>query len=405
MSQSAQAQIITVGREEKSDCLIELHLAKSGGRVIEINSSVRELFGDQILHCLETALDFFSMHHCKLIIRDQGALDHIIKARVEAAVRTAQPAIDKRLLPAAPVDLPAKQATRLRRSRLYLPGNQPDLALNAGLFRADAVILDLEDSVAPPHKAAARILVRNTLMAVDFGRSERIVRINPLSTSEGETDLQQIVPAQPDTLLIPKCEKVADVQAVERLVQELEQQHGIERPIELMPLIETAQGVLNAREIALASKRNCALCFGAEDFTADIGAERSQEGKESLVARSLIVLAAKAARLHALDTVYADVENIDGLLASTRESLQLGFDGRGVIHPSQIQPIHQIFTPTVEQIEKSRLIIQAVEEASAKGSGVACLGSKMIDAPVVARAQKVLAMARAVGLLNEGEEK
>ncbi|MBN1541015.1 HpcH/HpaI aldolase/citrate lyase family protein [candidate division KSB1 bacterium] len=404
MSIFAQSPLHTVGREEKSDCLIELQLASSGGRAIKVHSSVQELYGNQIRITLESALDFFAISHGKLVIRDFGALDHVLKARIEAAVRAACGDQVPALLPEPRIALPPKPASRLRRSRLYLPGNQPDLALNAGLFQADAIILDLEDSVAPPHKAAARILVRNTLASIDFGRSERIVRINPLSSPYGQDDLLQIVAAQPDTLLIPKCENAVDIRSVEERVSQLEQTHGIDRKISFMPLIESARGVMMAQEIAFASERNCALCFGAEDFSADIGAERSQEGKESLVARSLIVLAAKAARIQVLDTVYSDVENITGLIESTRESLQLGFDGRGVIHPSQIRPIHDIFSPSAEQIEKARLIIQAVEEAKSKGSGVAALGSKMIDAPVVARAQKVLSMARAAGLLEPDRE-
>ncbi len=168
-----------------------------------------------------------------------------------------------------------------------------------------------------------------------------------------------------------------------------------------MPLIETAKGVLHAYEIATASSRNVALCFGAEDFTADLGVERTVEGREHYVARSLIVLAAKAAGIQAIDTVFSDVGDMSGLTASAREAMAQGFDGKGVIHPSQIKPVHEAFCPSPEQIDKAQKIVAALEEARAKGLGVVSLGSKMIDAPVVARAQKILERARAHGVLKK----
>jgi len=181
---------------------------------------------------------------------------------------------------------------------------------------------------------------------------------------------------------------------VENLLRRHKSRAGLEREIFLMPLIESARGVMNAVEIAAASTRIVALCFGAEDFTADLGVQRTVEGKESLVARSLIVLAAKAAGVQAMDTVSSDVQDMEGLVASTKEAIALGFDGKGVIHPGQIKPIHQAFQPTSEQVEDAKQVLAALQEAEAHGSGVAVLGSKMIDAPVVTRARKVLAMAQ-----------
>ncbi len=386
-------QTARVGRAEKGDLVVEMERRDSGGLNIQIESSVKSMFGKLIRESVEATLSGLNIRDAAVKVDDNGALNHVIQARVEAAARLLYPIKEPGALPEKKVSNRQSQRNRLRRTRLYLPGNNPDLALNAGLYGADCIILDLEDSVAPGDKDAARVLVRNTLYAVDFGRSEVIVRINSLATTHGTNDLKMIVPAAPDTLLIPKCESKDNVVAVENLLLQYEGQAGLEREIFLMPLIESSHGVLNAHEIANASKRIVALCFGAEDFTADIGAQRTVDGKESFVARSLIVLAAKAAGVQAIDTVFSDVQDLDGLVASTKEAIALGFDGKGVIHPGQIKPIHQAFQPTPEQVENAKLVLAALQEAEARGSGVAVLGSKMIDAPVVARARKVLAMA------------
>ena len=387
------------GRDEKSDLLVEIEIHPEGGLEIEVNSSVKALFGKAITATAAAALKELGIGHARVTINDKGALDWVIRARIEAAARAAGHKAG--LKPHAGALRPPAERNRLRRTRLYLPGSNPDLMLNAHLFGADCLILDLEDSVAPPEKFATRILVKHALAALEFGSSECIVRINPLSTSYGVEDLEEIAGAAPDTLLIPKCETAADVSAVEERVAALETKAGLAQPLLFMPLIETAKGVLHAYEIATASSRNIALCFGAEDFTADLGVERTVEGKEHYVARSLIVLAAKAAGIQAIDTVYSDVQDVEGLSASAREAMAQGFDGKGVIHPSQIKPVHEAFCPSPEQIERAQKIVAALEEAKAKGLGVVSLGTKMIDAPVVARAQKILERARAHGVLGE----
>lgn len=394
------ADSVQVGRSDKSDLLLTIEKRTRGGIKVELVSSVASTFGEQIRNTVLSTLAQLGVQHARVQIEDKGALDHVIQARVEAAVRALWPVLGLGVWPARRVKNKEVTKDRLRRTRLYLPGNNPDLMLNAGLFGADSVILDLEDSVAPVDKAAARILVRNSLLAVDFGSSERIVRINPLAGKYGALDLEMVVPAQPDTILIPKCESAKDVHDVEERVGTLEREHRLHHRIWLMPLIETAKGVLNAYEIAGCSGRVVALCFGAEDFTADIGAERTVEGRESFVARSLLVLAAKAARVQAIDTVFSDVADMDGLVKSTEEAIALGFEGKGVIHPAQIEPIHRAFTPTPERIAHAQQVIAALEEAEQRGSGVATLGTKMIDAPVVARARRTLQLAKAMGLID-----
>ncbi len=292
---------------------------------------------------------------------------------------------------------------RLRRSRLYMPGNNPYLSQNAFVFGADCIILDLEDSVPPSEKFAARILVRNVLKNVDFGESEKAVRINPLSTPFGRADIEEVVPAEPDLILIPKAESAQDVKLVEELVEEVKHKHGIEKEIYFMPVIESAKGGWNAYDIASASKLVASLAFGAEDYTRDIGAKPTKEGWETLVVRSLVVMGAKAAGVQASDTVWSDIDDVEGLRRSTEFGKSLGFDGKGAIHPSQIEVIHEVYNPTSEEIEYAKKVVAAYEEAKAKRLGVVALGRKMIDTPIVARAQRILKLARKAGLLPEDE--
>ncbi len=396
MGMCESCQVCT-GRDQKGDLLVLAEPLDNNNIEISIKSSVSSMFGKLIRKTIEQALETLGVKNIRVEIKDNGALDHVILARLEAAVRRLYPIVGPGIIPEQTFNLKRNKFDRLRRTRLYLPGNNPDLMLNAGLFGADCVILDLEDSVSPADKDNARILVRNSLTVVDFGSSERIVRINPISSQYFKADMEMIVPQNPDVLLVPKCESAKDIKRIADYVRQIQKENLLERPVFLMPLIETSKGVLNAYEIAQASPNIVALCFGAEDFTADIGAERSETGNESFVARSMIVLAAKSAGLQALDTVYSDIANIEGLRTSAEEAKSLGFDGKGVIHPSQIEPIHNVFIPTTEQIEYAEKVLNAIEEAEKSGSGVASLGTKMIDAPVITRAKKVIALAKACG--------
>ena len=280
-----------------------------------------------------------------------------------------------------------------------MPGNDPYLSQNAFLFGADCIILDLEDSVPPAEKFASRIMVREILKNVEFGDSEILVRINQMSSPFGRKDIEEIIPAEPDLILIPKAETADDVRIVEEIVEEIKAKHGIEKEILFMPILESAKGVWNAFDIASASENVAVLTFGAEDFTKDIGAQRTREGKEQFVARSMVVLAAKAAGVQASDTVWSDIEDVEGLRLSTQEAKELGFDGKGAIHPSQVEIINETFNPTLDEIENAKKFISALDEARAKGSAVVALGRKMLDPPVVARAQRTIALAGKAGLV------
>lgn len=388
----------------RSDCSFEIQLKKSGGLKIEIDSKVGTLYGISIKRQIIDMCKFFALKNANIKIDDSGALPFVIAARFEYTLKKIKPEIEKEFL--LPFNANNKLKTtkdRMRRSRLYLPGNQPKLFINAGLHKPDGIILDLEDSVAPSEKESAKYLVRNALRSVDFYGCERMVRINQLS--KGIDDLKFVVPNNVQVILIPKCETAEQVIEVENEIKRLKEIHNIKQTIFLMPIIESALGVINSYKIASASKLNCALTIGLEDYTADIGTQRTEEGKESLFARSMIVNSAKAAGIQAIDSVYSDVGNMEGLKESIIEAKALGFEGKGCIHPRQIEVVHKTFAPTTEEINKAKKIVLAFEEAEKKGLGVVSLGSKMIDAPVVKRAQKTIQLALLNKLINQNWRK
>ncbi len=377
------------GGKVRSDCYIELTTKRSGGIRIDIKSKVGSMYGKSIYDTIKEMVDFFELKHANIYVEDYGALPPTLMARFELAVKRAYPKIEKEFLPELIKHNKYKTSKeRIRRSRLYLPGNTPKLFPNAGLHKPDGVILDLEDSVAPTEKDAAQLLVRNSLRGIDFYGAERMVRINQLP--RGLDDLKFVVPHNVHIILIPKCESAEDVIKVDEEVSRLKKEHVIKNDIYYMPIIESALGIINAYEIASASENNCALTIGLEDYTADIGAERTNEGRESFYARSVIVNAAKAAKIQAIDTVFSDVNDMEGLRESVLEAKSLGFEGKGCIHPRQIKVVHQAFAPTETEIEKAKKIVAAFEEAEKKGLGVISLGSKMIDPPVVKRALRIL---------------
>ncbi len=380
------------GDKVRSDCYVEFRTKRSGGLKIEVKSKVQSMFGKSIRNLAEEMLNFFEIKNAELYIEDYGALEPTLMARIEIAIKRALPKIEKEFLPAFNKKNKYKTTKdRLRRSRLYLPGNEPKFFPNAGLHKPDGIILDLEDSVAPSEKDAAQILVRNVLRTIDFYGSERMVRINQLPL--GLDDLKFVVPHNVHVLLIPKVESAEQVKSVDEEVKKLKKEFRIRNEIFYMPIIESALGVIKAYEIATASENNCALAIGLEDYTADIGAQRTNEGRESFYARSVLVNAAKAAGIQAIDTVFSDVNDMEGLRESVLEAKSLGFDGKGCIHPRQIPVVHEAFAPTEEEIEKAKKIVEAFEEAERKGLGVVSLGSKMIDPPVVKRALRVLELA------------
>ena len=385
------------GSDVRSDCWVQVTLTDSGGVDLKVTSKVESMYGDSIRSLTAEVLAALKVRHAKVELEDAGALPFVLMARIEAAVRRLGVDVGEGCIPEMiPEAEYATQRERFRRSRLYLPGNEPKFMLNAGLHKPDGLILDLEDSVSPLEKDAARIVVRNALRCVDFCGAERMVRIN--QGERGLEDIEFIATHNVHVVLIPKVEDPDQVVEVDKRIKAVQARHGVVMPVYLMPIVESALGALRAYEIAKASENVVALTIGLEDYTADICVPRTNEGRESFWARSQVVNAARAAGVQPIDTVFSDVSDMEGLRASVLEAKGLGFDGKGCIHPRQIPVIHEAFAPSAAELEKALRIVAAFEEAEAKGLGVVSLGSKMIDPPVVKRAQRVVKLAEALGM-------
>jgi len=386
------------GKEVRSDLHVAFEARDSGGLEISLESRVAPYYGTAILEQAREVLAELGVKNARVAIHDEGALPYTVGARIEAAARRAGIGLGKRWLPEQhPLPGPSAKE-RLRRSRLYLPGSEPKYYINASLHAPDAVILDLEDSVHRDEKDAARILVRNTLRAVDFGACERMVRINQLPL--GLEDLAEVVGESPDLILIPKVERPEQVVEADRMISEIKSRNGIIRPVWIMPILESALGIENAASIAAASENVAALTIGLEDYTADLGVAKTVEGRESQYARARLVNAARAAGVQAIDSVFGDIGDMDGLKRWGEASRAMGFEGMGCIHPGQIRVIHDAFRPSPAEIEKAQKIVAAFEEAQTKGLAVVSLGSKMIDPPVVQRALKLVDRAKAMGAIS-----
>ena len=290
----------------------------------------------------------------------------------------------------------------MRRSMLFLPGNNPNMLINGATLGADAIIFDLEDAVSPAEKDAARILVRNTMRYMDLGGCETIVRINSVDTPYWQADLDAVAPQKPDLILLPKSACAQDIQLVDAYLTEKEAQAGMDNgTIGLMPLIETAMGVENAFAIATAAKRVKALFLGAEDLTADLQCKRTKEGREIEYARTRLVVAARAAGVDVYDTPFTDVNDDEGIWTDAQLAKALGFTGKASISPRHVEVINQVFSPTQKEIDYAYEVMDAIALAKEQGRGVIALHGKMIDAPIVARAQQTIAAAEALGLRRE----
>lgn len=294
---------------------------------------------------------------------------------------------------------------KLRRTMMYVTGNNPANIMDAHLYGSDSIMFDLEDSVSMKEKDSARFLVYNALKTMDYANVETVVRINGLDTPYGKDDLEAMVRAQPDIIRLPKTETKQDIIDIDNMIGEIEKQIGLEvGSTKIMAAVESPLGVMNAYEIATASKRLVAIAIGAEDFVTNMKTTRSPEGIELLAARSNLLMAARAAGIYALDTVYTNIKDDDGFMDEVKLIKQLGFDGKSVIHPRQIGMVHKIYTPTEKEIRNAVRVVEAIKEAESKGSGVIALDGKMIDGPVVDRAYRVLELAKASGVYKEEEQ-
>lgn len=294
------------------------------------------------------------------------------------------------------------QGEKLRRSMMFVSASNPANVAQADIYGADSVMFDLEDSVSIYQKDAARFLIYNALRSIDYA-CETVVRINDLHSAWGKEDLAAIVRARPDIIRLPKTECADDVRLADEMINQIETEVGyLPGTVRLMAAIESPTGILNAREIAHSSPRLVAMALGAEDFVSAMKTSRSVEGTELQAARGLLVMACRDAGLYALDAVYTDINNPEGFVEEVKKIRQLGFDGKSCIHPSQVDLVHQVYSPTETEIRKAWRIIAAIEEAERQKKGVVVLDGKMIDGPIPGRARRTLRLAAAMGLL-EGE--
>ena len=287
----------------------------------------------------------------------------------------------------------------MRRSMLFLPGNNPNMLINGSCLGADAVIFDLEDAVSPAEKDAARILVRNTIRYMDFSGCEIIVRINSIDTAFWKKDIDAILPQQPNLILLPKTSSAQDVLEADAYITEVEEKLGLAKnTVGLMPLIETALGVENAFLIATATKRVKALFLGAEDLTADLQCKRTKEGREIEYARTRLVVAARAAGVDVYDTPFTDINDDEGIWTDASYAKGLGFNGKASISPRHVAVINCVFSPTQKDVDYAYEVMEAIALAEQQGKGAISLHGKMIDAPIVNRAKQTIAMAEALGM-------
>jgi citrate lyase subunit beta/citryl-CoA lyase len=387
------------GGKIRSDCFVTMELMENGGVDLLIHSKVKSLYGSEIKELALDILKHYKIENARLIIEDSGALNFVIAARIEAVIRKITGSDQEYLLPPLLENIYSTQKESYRFSRLYIPGNSPSMMLNAGIHKPNGIILDLEDSVAFDKKEEARILVRNALCQVNFYGAERMVRINQVPA--GIQDIKFLVPHHVNLLLIPKCESAKQISMVELEIERVSKIKSIKNPVFLMPIIESALGVEKAFEIAQSSKNIVGLAMGLEDYTADLGTRRTQEGWESFFARTRIVNACKAAGIQAIDSVFSDVGDDEGLRETIKVSKSLGFEGMGCIHPRQIKIIHEGFAPDLQEIEYAEKVINAFLNAKAEGLGVVSLGTKMIDSPVVKRAQKIIDLALNLKMIDQ----
>lgn len=284
---------------------------------------------------------------------------------------------------------------------MFVPGNNPAMMQDAFIYGPDSIMLDLEDSVTMAEKDAARLLVHHALKTIDYGDTEMVVRINPLNTPYGKKDIEAVVKAGVHVIRMPKTETAEEVIEVEREIERVENEIGCLGRTKIMAAIESTLGVVNAYAIATASKRMMGIALGAEDYCANLKTQRSQNGAELLLARQTIVVAARAAGIDALDTVYSNLNDMETFRKEVELIKQLGFDGKSIINPRQIEVVNEVFAPTQKDIDKAKTILAAIKEAEKRGSGVVAVNGKMVDRPVVIRAERTINLALASGVLKE----
>ena len=297
-----------------------------------------------------------------------------------------------------------KNTNRPCRSMLYMPGNNPGMLQHAAVFGADSVLFDLEDAVSEREKDAARRLVSRFVKSVDFGKLIVTVRINGADTPYFERDLKEIIPSRPAAVRVPKCHSPEDVTRADELISEIARANNMPLlGVKIHAMLETAHGIEHAYDIALSSPRVEALTLGGQDLTADLGVQKTRDGVEFLYARGRIVMAAKAAGLLAFDTVWTDLNDMEGLKNEAALAVQIGFTGKAAVHPSQVDVIHEAYRPDTKELRRAFRIVEAARRAEREGKGVISVDGRMVDAPIVTRAFNLINLASLYGIEKEDD--
>lgn len=287
----------------------------------------------------------------------------------------------------------------LRRTMLFMPGNNPGMLQNAAIMGADSIILDLEDAVNLSEKDSARILVREAIKSLDFDDVELVIRINSMDNELGVLDVMELGRLRPDAILVPKADEESILE-VHKILDKIEKEINLaNETIKLIPLIETAYGVENVYNIIRCSGRVNGILLGGEDLTADLGIKRTKAGEEIFYARNKVAIACRAFKVSAIDTPFTDIDDLDGLQRDTLKGKSVGMTGKAAINPRQIDIIHSVFAPSVEDIKYSRRVLEAMEQAQRDHKGVFSLDGKMVDTPIINRAKTVINLAKNLGMV------
>lgn len=395
-------QLAVAGTLESGDVMIRIAPLDTQDIDLQINSSVEKQFGEAIRATILEVLSRYDVRGVQLNVDDKGALDCILRARLETLL--ARQRYCRSALGGSPMISASLQQrkTRTRRSMLFVPGANAAMVSNSFIYPADALMFDLEDSVALREKDAARRLVYHALQHPLYRDVETIVRVNALDSEWGVNDLEAVVRGGADVVRLPKTDTAQDVIDIENEILRIENACGREPgSTGLLAAVESPLGITRAVEIAHASERLIGIALGAEDYVRNLRTERSPEGTELLFARCAILQAARSAGIQAFDTVYSDANNEAGFLQEASHIKQLGFDGKSLINPRQIELLHNLYAPTRKEVAHARLVVEAAEAAAREGLGVVSLNGKMVDSPVIERARLVLSRAELSGIREE----
>lgn len=369
------------GTLESSDVMVRIGPAAQPGIQLEIDSIVKQQFGAAIEQVVRETLAQLGVKQANVVVDDKGALECVLRARVQAAA-----------LRGATDPITMEPAMKPRRSMLFIPGANAAMLSTSFVYGADAVMFDLEDAVSLREKDTARLLVYQALQHPLYQDIETVVRINPLNTPFGLADLEAVVRAGVDMVRLPKTDSKEDIHELEAHVERIERECGREvGSTKLMAAIESALGVVNAVEIARASPRLAAIALAAFDYVMDMGTSRG-DGTELFYARCAVLHAARVAGIAAYDVVWSDINNEEGFLAEANLAKNLGFNGKSLVNPRQIELLHQVYAPTRKEVDHALEVIAAAEEAETRGLGVVSLNGKMIDGPIIDHARKVVAL-------------